>query len=45
MLSELSCKESSKSLEECGASDKLDCSEEMTAVMECTGDGDNTGHS
>jgi len=45
VLSELSCKETSKHLTECGATDKLDCSEEMTAMMECTGNGDNSGHS
>jgi hypothetical protein len=45
VLADVSCKEDNEALKECGASDKLDCSEEMTAMAECTGEGDNTGTS
>jgi hypothetical protein len=46
VLSDLSCKPDDKDLNSCGASDKLDCSHELTAMAECDGDdGDNSGSS
>jgi hypothetical protein len=44
-LSDVSCKPDAKKIIDCGSSDKLDCSEEMTAMLKCEGNGDNSGNS
>lgn len=45
VISEVSCKEDIQALKDCGSTDTFNCSEEMTAMLECEGNGDNTGQS
>jgi len=45
VVTNVSCKPDEKSLKNCGSSNKISCSAEMTAMAVCEGDGDNSGNS